>query len=51
MAEGDTQFVNVTFALDQPGVWRFDFDLYIQEEGQERYLYGNLHLWLSVIEE
>lgn len=50
MAEGDTRFVNVTFALDQPGVWRFDFDLYIQETGQERYLYGNLHLWLSVVE-
>jgi len=51
MDEGDTRFVNVTFALDQPGVWRFDFDLYIQEEGQERYLYGNLHLWLDVVEE
>jgi uncharacterized membrane protein len=51
MDEGETQSVDVTFALDQPGVWRFDFDLYIQEEGQERYLYGNLHLWLSVVEE
>jgi uncharacterized membrane protein len=50
MDEGDTRFVNVTFALDQPGVWRFDFDLYIQEEAQAPYLYGNLHVWLSVVE-
>ncbi len=50
MEEGDTQFVNVTFHLDQAGVWRFDFDLYIQEEGQAEYLYGNLHVWLSVEE-
>lgn len=50
MDEGDTRFVNVTFALDQPGVWRFDFDLYIREEGQAPYLYGNLHVWLSVVE-
>ncbi len=50
MEEGGTQFVNVTFHLDQAGVWRFDFDLYIQEEGQAEYLYGNLHVWLSVEE-
>lgn len=50
MDEGDTRFVNVTFALDQTGIWRFDFDLYIQEEGQAQYLYGNLHVWLSVVE-
>ena len=51
MEDGDTQFVNITFELDQPGEWRFDFDLYIQEEGQEEYLYGNLHIWLDVADE
>lgn len=50
MEEGETWFVNVTFHLDQTGVWRFDFDLYIREEGQAQYLYGNLHVWLSVVE-
>lgn len=50
MDEGDTRFINVTFDLDLPGVWRFDFDLYIQEQGQAEYLYGNLHVWLSVEE-
>lgn len=50
MLEGETWSVNVTFLLDKPGVFRFDFDLYIQETGQERYLYGNLHVWLNVVE-
>jgi len=51
MDEGATESVDVTFLLDLPGVWRFDFDLYIQESGQEQYLYGNLHLWLEVAAE
>jgi uncharacterized membrane protein len=50
MGEDDTKFANVTFYLDQPGVWRFDFDLYIQEVGEAEYLYGNLHVWLNVVE-
>ncbi len=51
MEEGATESVDVTFLLDLTGVWRFDFDLYIQESGQDRYLYGNLHLWLEVAAE
>jgi len=30
------------------GTVRFDFDLYITEGNQPEYLYGNLHLWLTV---
>jgi uncharacterized membrane protein len=48
MAEGDTWETNVTFHLDQDGIWRFDFDLYIQEVGHDPYLYANLHVWVSI---
>lgn len=50
MLEGETWSLDVTHVLDKPGVFRFDFDLYIQETGQEPYLYGNLHVWLNVVE-
>ncbi len=50
MEEGETWFVNVTFPMDQLGIWRFDFDLYIMEEGEPQYLYGNLHVWVAVAE-
>jgi len=48
MPEGDTREVDVSFLLDQPGVVRLDFSLYIQPIGKDAYLYGNLHIWLLV---
>ncbi len=39
----------VTIQLDQAGIFRLDFDLYIQQTGQDPILYGNLHLWVEVI--
>jgi len=48
LAKGETW--NETVAIDMVywGVFRLDFDLYIQEEGEPQYFYGNLHLWIDV---
>lgn len=48
LEEGEKWFVNVTFELNDPGVWRLDFDLYILEDGGTEYLYGSPHLWILV---
>ncbi|MBE0518208.1 MAG: DUF1616 domain-containing protein [Thermoplasmata archaeon] len=48
MSEGDTWEKDVSFLLDQTGIVRLDFNLYIQPIGGDAYLYGNLHIWLLV---
>lgn len=48
LEKGETITVEVVFELNVTGVYRLDFDLYIQEEGEEPELYGNLHHWVSV---
>lgn len=50
MEEGDTQNVSVTFGLDTPGVFRLVFMLFIEEPGQEAYLYSEnpVQLWVEV---
>lgn len=49
---GDTWNVSVTFNLETEGVFRLVFMLYIQEEGQEAYLYSEnpVKLWVEVID-
>lgn len=51
MASGDTVNQTVTFSLDDPGVFRFVFLLYIQEEGHEMYVYSEnpVQLWIEVL--
>ena len=48
LEKGQTWEVPVDVDLIYYGVFRIDFDLYITEEGQQEYLYGNLHLWVNV---
>ncbi len=48
LEKGETVNQTVTYQLDTSGIWRLDFDLYIQEQGQVAFFYGNLHLWFSV---
>lgn len=50
MADGETWEVNVTFELDHPGIWRFDFVLYIQEGSEEPWVYADppVHVWIEV---
>ncbi len=45
---GEDWNITITYDLMVEGIWVLDFDLYIQEEGQEAYFYANLHLWISV---
>ena len=40
----------VMFNLTLPGYFRLDFDLFIQDGDRPPYLYGNLHIWIRVIE-
>jgi uncharacterized membrane protein len=51
MASGDTVNQTVTFSLDDPGVFRLVFLLYIQEEGHEMYMYSEnpVQLWIEVL--
>lgn len=51
MADGELWIQTVTFALNVTGYYRVNFDLYIQNEGEPQYLYGNLHLWFGVVYE
>jgi len=48
LSDGESwkDFVNID--LIYYGVVKIDFDLYIIEEGQPEYFYGNLHLWVTV---
>ncbi len=50
LESGDTVNQSVTFSLDEPGVFRLVFKLYIQEEGREPYLYSEnpVQLWIEV---
>ncbi len=45
---GETWNKTVTMQMTEGGYFRLDFDLYIQEDAQPRYLYGNLHMWIAV---
>ncbi len=51
MDEGDLWNQTVVFWLNATGHFRVDFDLYILNEGEPQYLYGNLHLWFDVLAE
>jgi len=48
LAKGEEWNVTITLTLNESGTNRIDFDLYIQEEGEEAYFYGNLHMWFWV---
>ena len=50
MASGDTVNQSVTFSLNDTGVFRLVFLLYIQEEGHEMYIYSEnpVQLWIQV---
>ena len=48
MAKGEVKNVSVSIDLIYYGVFRLDFDLYIQDQGKPEYLYGNLHLWIDI---
>ena len=48
LEKGEVWNVTISANLTSPGIYRFDFDLYIQEEGKPRYFYGNLHIWVKV---
>ncbi len=49
--KGELWTQTVVFWLNVTGYYRVDFDLYIQEGGEPKYLYGNLHLWFGVVSE
>ena len=51
MASGDTVNQSVTFSLNDTGVFRLVFLLYIQEEGHEMYVYSEnpVQLWIQVV--
>jgi uncharacterized membrane protein len=48
MDKGETWNQTTTVHFGEAGYFRLDFDLYIQEDSQPPYLYGNLHLWIGV---
>ena len=48
MAKGEVKNVSVSIDLIYYGVFRLDFDLYIQDQGKPEYFYGNLHLWIDI---
>jgi len=48
LGKGETISLDIVFELNVTGVYRIDFDLYMQEEGKEPEFYGNLHHWVSV---
>ncbi|UCE91174.1 MAG: DUF1616 domain-containing protein [Methanobacteriota archaeon] len=51
LASGDTVNQSVTFSLNEPGVFRLVFLLYIQEEGHDMYVYSEnpVQLWIEVV--
>ncbi len=51
LEEGEIWTQTVVFLLNETGDFRVDFDLYIQNEEEPQYLYGNLHLWFDVLAE
>lgn len=52
LERGETWNVSVTFNLEAEGVFRLVFMLYIQEEGEETYLYSEnpVKLWIEVVD-
>ena len=48
LAEGELREVMFNIELRQKGEFLLNFDLYIQEQGEPEYFYGNLHLWIKV---
>ncbi|HIH02280.1 TPA: DUF1616 domain-containing protein [Thermoplasmata archaeon] len=52
LERGETWNVSVTFNLETEGVFRLVFMLYIQEEGEEAYLYSEnpVKLWIEVVD-
>jgi len=50
MEKGETWNTTVVFNLENPGTWRLDFDLWIQEAGKSPYLYSDKgpHIWIEV---
>jgi len=50
LEKGETWNISVTFHLDDPGIYRLVFMLYIQEEGLAPYLYSEnpVQLWVEV---
>jgi uncharacterized membrane protein len=51
LEEGEIWTQTVVFWLNVTGYFRVDFDLYIQNEEEPQYFYGNLHLWFGVLAE
>jgi len=50
LEKGEEWNQTMTFDLLHKGYFRFDFDLYIQEDQQSPYKYGNLHFWFGVLD-
>lgn len=50
MQKGEVWNQTVSFNLTLSGYFRLDFDLYIQEDDLPPYLYGNLHIWIRVLD-
>lgn len=50
LERGETWTKSFVFNLTMIGYFRVDFDLYIQDDENPPYLYGNLHLWFTVTE-
>jgi len=36
--------------MTQVGFSRLDFDLYIQEDQKPPIMYGNLHIWIQIVD-
>ena len=49
LEKGDLWEQNISLDLVYFGIFRIDFDLYIQEQGSPEYFYGNLHVWIEVV--
>lgn len=50
LEKGELWNQTTAFNLTRQGYFRLDFDLYIQEGAKPPLLYGNLHLWIAVLE-
>ena len=50
LEKGEIWLHNVSIPMTYYGEYRIDFDLYIEEEGSPAYFYGNLHLWIQVVD-
>ena len=50
LAKGETWNQTVSFNMTQVGFSRLDFDLYIQEDQKPPIMYGNLHIWIQIVD-